>query len=373
MAKQKRRGLKNPNGYGSISYLGKNRRNPYRVRITTGWEYNKETGKYRQLYATLGYFPDRPAAMIALAKYNENPYDLNADKITFSEAWENWSKKDFLERSYSSRKQMEAAYKKCTPLYEMRMKEIKKKHMQDILDAHSDMSDTAQQNIKTVFRNIFRFCMENDLVNKDYSEYLTTKGKENESIHFPYTPEEIALLWDNLHTPIKLRHSKHDFRDEYVTDLVLILCYTGMRPGELAKLECAAVNLEGRYIVWGSKTDAGKNRVIPLHDDIFPLVEARVKTGNKYFVPYKIDKPPTPNQFRDHLFDPLMDLLQLKHLPHDGRHTFSTFAKRFKMDELSRKLVMGHKIKDITDGVYTHKTPEELLEEVNKIVFYEKQ
>lgn len=372
MAKQKRRGLRNPNGYGSISYLGKNRRNPYRVRITTGWEYNKETGKYKQLYATLGYYPDRPAAMIALAKYNESPYDLNADKITFAEAWESWSRRDFMERSYSSRKQLEAAYAKCSPLYDMRMKEIKKKHLQDIVDAHAESSNTAQQNIKTVYRNVYKFCMENDLVNKDYSEFVTIKNNEADPIHFPFTPEEIALLWDNLNTPIKLRHSKHDLRDEYVTDLVLILCYTGMRPGELRLLECDAVNLEGRYMIAGSKTEAGKNRIVPLHDDIFPLVEARVKSGNKYFVPYKIDKAPRPNQFREHLFDPLMEQLGLNHLPHDGRHTFSTFAKRYKMDDFTRKKIMGHKINDITDGVYTHKTPEELVDEVNKIIFYEK-
>ena len=47
-----------------------------------------------------------------------------------------------------------------------------------------------------------------------------------------------------------------------------------MRPGELLNMECANVYVEDRYMLGGSKTKAGKNRIIPLHDDIIPLVKA---------------------------------------------------------------------------------------------------
>lgn len=364
--------MKNENGYGGISYMGKGRRNPYRVRITTGWSIDPETGRAKQEYATLGYFPTRKAAMIALAEYNKDPYDLDAGRITFAEAYEAWSAVDFKERKYNSRKQLEAAFKKCAPLHGIRMKEIKKKHMQDILDKYADQSDTAQQNIKTLFKNTFKFCMENDLVNKDYSQFLTVKGKAAESIHETYTEAEIALLWENLKAPVELSYSKHDKRNIFPADTVLILIYTGMRPSELLEMECANVNLAERYMVGGMKTKAGIGRVIPIHEDILPLVEARMRLGNKYLVTYKTDRPPSYNQYRERMHDPLMEKLYLQHLPHDGRHTFATFADRFKIDELAVKLVMGHKVKDITKGVYTHKTPAELLEEVNKIVFYEK-
>ncbi len=33
--------------------------------------------------------------MIALANYNENPYDIKADSITFSEVYEKWSENYF--------------------------------------------------------------------------------------------------------------------------------------------------------------------------------------------------------------------------------------------------------------------------------------
>lgn len=34
--------MKNPNGYGGISKLPGNRRKPYRVRLTAGWQYQTD-------------------------------------------------------------------------------------------------------------------------------------------------------------------------------------------------------------------------------------------------------------------------------------------------------------------------------------------
>lgn len=374
MAKtRKRRGMRNPNGYGSVSNIGGNRRRPWRVRITTGWEYNEETGRAKQLTATIGYYATRQEAMIALAEYNKDPYDLDADKVTFEEAYNAWFKAESDNVGPSRQAQLRAAFAKCEPIYKIRMKDLKKKQLQDLLDKHSHLSDTAQNNIKSVFKGAFKFCMENDIVSKDYSAFTKIKAPEKESIHKPFTAEEISLLWDNLDFDAPLSYGKKEKRSNYPVDTILMLIYTGMRPSELLNMKCENVNLEERYMVGGSKTDAGKNRIIPIHDDIFPLVEKRVKTGYVYLIPYKIDKPPTLSQYREFFFNPVMDKLKVDHLPHDGRHTFATMADRYEMKKLFIKLIMGHATKsDITEGVYTHKTATELVEAVNKITFLEK-
>lgn len=51
--------MKMANGVGSVYKLSGNRRNPYIVRKTTGWDINTETGKRKQLYVTIGYAPTR--------------------------------------------------------------------------------------------------------------------------------------------------------------------------------------------------------------------------------------------------------------------------------------------------------------------------
>lgn len=66
---------------------------------------------------TIGYYATREEAMIALATYNENPYDIKADSITFSEVYEIWSEGYFPTLSNpSSIRTIKAAYSYCNGL-----------------------------------------------------------------------------------------------------------------------------------------------------------------------------------------------------------------------------------------------------------------
>lgn len=67
-----------PNGYGSVVKLNGNRRKPYAARITIGFEpYLDKNGqvKSRQKYHTIGTYPNQREAELALAVYNNDPYD----------------------------------------------------------------------------------------------------------------------------------------------------------------------------------------------------------------------------------------------------------------------------------------------------------
>ena len=75
--------MKLPNGFGSVYKLSGNRRNPYVAKKTKGWEIDPITGKSKQLYITVGYYPTRKEALTALAEYNKDPFDLHHATITF--------------------------------------------------------------------------------------------------------------------------------------------------------------------------------------------------------------------------------------------------------------------------------------------------
>ena len=82
--------MKNPNGYGSVVKLSGNRRKPYCARKTSGWN-----EKGYPIYMVIGYYADRQSAMIALADYNRNPFDIDLSKITMKELFDKWSARDF--------------------------------------------------------------------------------------------------------------------------------------------------------------------------------------------------------------------------------------------------------------------------------------
>ena len=91
--KPKRRAMRLPNGYGSVKKLSGNRRNPWIVTKTDGWEITPDTGKTIQKKIIIGYYPSRQAGLQALAEYNADPYDVNAAKITFSDVCARWSER----------------------------------------------------------------------------------------------------------------------------------------------------------------------------------------------------------------------------------------------------------------------------------------
>ena len=68
--------MKLPNGFGTVYKLSGNRRNPYVAKKTKGWEIDPKTGKSKQLYTVVGYYPTRKEALTALAEFNANPYDV---------------------------------------------------------------------------------------------------------------------------------------------------------------------------------------------------------------------------------------------------------------------------------------------------------
>lgn len=79
--------------------------------------------------------------------------------------------------------------------------------------------------------------------------------------------------------------------------------------------------------------------------------------------------------FRMKSFYPVLEQLGInktasgkRHTPHDCRHTFSWLCDKYKIDELSKHLMMGHSLGgDVEKSVYGHRTIEELKTEINKI------
>lgn len=338
--------MKNPNGYGSVFKLGGNRRRPWCARVTVGWT---EQGK--QQFKNIGYYEEREEAMIALAQYNHDPYDLDSNKITFAEVYEKWSEEKFPKISQSNINGHKNSYNKSKSLHKMRFKMIRKTHMQRVINENEHLSSQTRQKIKTLFMQMYDFALENDIVQKNYAQFVDI-GKETKTLERkPFAPDEIEMLWANLDKP-------------YV-DTLLIMIYSGMRIGELLILTPDDVNLEERIIIGGIKTKSSIKRAIPIHKRILPLIES--KMNQKYLI-----ENPRGNKFlyrtyHMNYFKPLMKELGMTHLPHDCRHTTATMLNNVGANPLIVKKILGHASTDLTEKVYTHKTNKQLVETIDMI------
>lgn len=338
--------MKNPNGYGSVFKFGGNRRRPWCARVTVGWS---DDGK--QKYKNIGYYEEREEAMIALAQYNCDPYDLDSNRITFSEVYEKWSEEKFPKISKSNAYCHKAAYAKCSFLYDMKFKQIRKMHTQRIINENEHLSSETRKKIKNLLNQMYSFALENDIVNKNYAEFIEIGDIKTKIERKPFTQEEIDLLWKNLNA-------------EYV-DTLLIMIYTGLRIGELLEIKCENIDIEKRIMIGGLKTKAGKDRTIPIHKKILLLIES--KLDQEYLVLDPKGKTFYYQYFHKQYYKPLVKQLGLNHKPHDCRHTAITAMKNAKIDDLLIKKIVGHSSKDITDRVYTHITNEQLVEAIDKL------
>jgi integrase len=155
--------------------------------------------------------------------------------------------------------------------------------------------------------------------------------------------------------------------------MILIGIYSGWRPQELSILKIADIDLENNTMFGGLKTDAGRNRCVPIHSKIRDLIIKRIDQAKELESDYLFNDPDsqsgmrmTYDKYRSR-WNKVMGKLKLSHHPHDTRHTFITLAKDAGLDEYIIKLIVGHSIEDVTEKVYTHRTLNQLKEEIELI------
>ena len=369
----KRRRL--PNGFGQISEIkNRNLRNPFRAMISVGKDTNG-----RPICKPLkpeSYFPTYNDAYAALVEYNKNPYDLEPS-ITVKELYERWLPEH--EKTIKSTRALESAWSYCTAVYDMRVRDLRARHVKGCMEEGTSTyrgqtrtpSASMKNQIKSLFNLMLDYALEYELVDRNYSRTFNLSEETIKEIvtvkqeHIPFTDEEMDLLWQHVD-------------DKMMVDVLLIQCYSGWRPQEIGLLELKDVDLENWTFSGGMKTDAGTGRVVPIHSRIRHLVERKYKEaqemGSLYLFNYvnpnaRLKSTALTYARYQKGFGMIRDELKLnpEHRPHDGRKHFVTMAKKYGIDEYAIKYMVGHKISDITEKVYTQREFEWLKTEIEKI------
>lgn len=339
--------MKNANGYGSVIKLGGKRRKRYAVRLTVGWT---EDGK--QIFKYLGYYASSKEAKAALAGYHSAPVDLKTMGITFEELYGEWSREKFEKISDSAIASYKVAFGKCNSLFNVRFSDLRKTHLQKIVDTQGSTSTKKQ--VKSLFGQLYKYAVENDVTHKDYSKYVEIVAETPLTEKSTFSNSEIESLWVNLW---KVRN----------TDVALILLYTGMRINELFNLKKENVFLEEKYLIAGSKTQAGKNRIIPICEKILPIIEYHLNANTSEWL--LVNTRGNKIQYATFIkrqWDVTMQKLEMDHTPHETRHTFISNLDSLGVNPMVTKRIVGHADSNVTER-YTHKNLPEMLEAVNRL------
>ena len=347
-----------PNGIGSVHQIndGKRRRNPWRARVPSHVEFNAETGKASQKYINIGYFATETEAIEALFEYRKNPYTIEASVCTFADVYEMWSKAKYPSISKVAQYGYIAAFKHSEPIHNIKMRDIRTKEMDEIIQTVNG-GHQVQSKIKTLYNQLFKYALEHDIVQKDYSAFVKLRDKAPETSREAIPKDDIKRIWAEVD------------KGNETAEITMIYIYTGLRATELLEITKDNVNIEKRMMIGGKKTDAGKDRRIPIHRAILPLIEKRMSEDGERLITREAKgkrKPYTYPYFFENCWKKLMHNLNMDYTPHYTRHTCATMMREAGIEEDLRKLILGHKNDDITDR-YTHHTDEMILEAIDKL------
>lgn len=375
--KNSRKKKRLPNGFGQISEIkGQNLRKPFRAMVTVGK--TPEGKPISKLLQPESYFETYNDAYAALVEYHKNPYDLE-ESITVEQLYERWlpGYMDTL-TSDSSKRTMPAAWAYCSQIYSTPMIEVRARHIKGLLDNAYRMengekkyaSSVTKSRIKSLFNMLFDYAVEYEIVDRNYArsfdlaDNIIKEATTAKKSHIAFTDNEMKLLWENIDYPYM--------------DVLLFQCYSGWRPQELGLIKVADIDIDSGFINGGIKTDSGRNRLVPIHSKIENIVRKRMVEANTLGSEYLFNCPETSESSREirltyskyeNRFGIIKNHFGLNedHRPHDGRVQFITMAKKAKLDDFAIKYIVGHKIRDITERVYTKREREWLKTEIEKI------
>ena len=351
--------MKNPNGHGSIYKLKGRRRKPWVAMTTTGWttaiaKKGKRAGQEvpKQLYQIVGYFETKKEGMDALTMHRVDPVSPRVN-LTLEELYKEWSEGKYKHITKATANNYRAAWNHIKKYEKAKFKDLRTSHWQTIIDS-CELSNSTLRKIKIVAVMLYDYAMQNDIINKNYADYITLP-KESKEERETFSDLDIKAMF--------AKAGKIPW-----VDTILIMIYSGMRIGEMLELTKFNVNLEAGVITGGSKTEAGKNRLIPIHPKIMPFIKSWYAKNGDALICREDGKAMSANYYRKRKYYPTLEALEIQRLtPHACRHTFASLMARNGVDTLHIQKIIGHTDYAFTANKYTHPEIEELKKAISKI------
>ena len=328
---EKRKALKRANNTGTVYKLSGRRKAP--------WVAAKNK-------VVIGYYERKTGALDALERLNGKSL-TDKYNMTFAEVFDAWKEEHYKEIGKQGIDSYNTAYKVFAPLHSRKFRDLRTADFQAALDPHMSKSHSTVNKYKQLITQMSNWAIREEICTTNFAKFvrLPENVKKEKDI---FTEEDIQ----------KLESDNSD-----AAKIVLMLLATGMRIGELFSLPLA--DYHGDYVVGGEKTEAGRNRIIPIRPEgkrYFAYFSARAN-GDLLLSGY--DGQKVPANFRRRDFYPLLDRLGIvRKTPHATRHTYASRAVKEGLPPEMLQKILGHADYSTTANIYTHIDAQTLLDAV---------
>ena len=344
VAKKERKKRRRANGEGSVIPRGKS----YSIRITTGWTI--KDGRAVQKFAEKGGFKTQKAAMEYLPTLREEALRPHSsyEKITFDELYDKLMERHAKRVTKSTLQCYTSAHKYFSDIYNLPFADLNTEDWQLCIDDCPHGIRT-KQNMKALGTLMYKLAAELRVfgVNTEtnFASLVWLPPDDSES-RKPFTLEELGKIKAATAAGI------------HGADWILAMCYTGFRPSEFLALKKSDFDAEHWALRGGAKTDAGKNRLVPVHPILRPIIAKRMLLPGEYLFSHYADKPTPINTFRQTDFYPALEEAGIQPVPgprenpsrtpYSARHTFATLMKAVDGSDRDKAALMGHTSYEMT-------------------------
>lgn len=339
--------MKRANGTGSVVKLSGNRRRPYAVKVSGRDSYGHVVQKILSTHERAAEAQAALEAYLAARSAGKAPAADKLD-VTVGEVFDAWKTREYRKLNPASIVSYNAAWNKRVSRYASRkMRSMTLDEWQSILDEDEDegRSQSLINNDAILIKALYAYAMERDIVGKDYSAYLDIPSVGAKRPRDALNDFQFARLE-------KLAASGVPW-----ADTALILCYTGFRVSELLSLTPFSYHPEdGGYLQGGLKTEAGKNRIVPIHPKIRPYLDAWLARHGETIICDGQGRAIPPDRYREYFKAIAEQIGAPDATPHWCRHTFATRLHASGADPLATKWLLGHSTKADITSHYTHET-----------------
>lgn len=330
-----RKHRKRANSTGSISKLSGNRSRPWLVR---------KNG------VSIGTYATRNEAQKALERLTDVPV-TDKYNLTLKQVYERWHAEHSREVESKTLKDYEWAFRLCQPIHDRKIRSILRSDYQALIIAQEvkGRSKGTCNKVRVVLGMLGRWAYEEGITLTNNADNLTTAAKQ------------LSVRETLLDADIKaIKKSKLP-----AADIALILVSCGCRPGELFKVPLA--DCFDDYFVGGSKTEAGKDRVIPIGSDGLEAYQRirkeAIGKGSKLLIDGYKGSHVYSNYAKREWKALMAEIGRDTFTPYTCRHTFITNAIRGGMDLPVLEAIVGHVDRETTK-IYTHLRADDLVEAV---------
>lgn len=340
-----RRRRRRPRGTGTVWKDARNKSRPFVAVAADG--------------TRIGTFATSGEAVKALDDVNASKISPERQTYTLADVYDRWSELHYPKITVKAQQSYTNAYRKAASLHDRRIAELKTEDYQRVLSQmmEAGASRSLCEKERQLFSQLCQYAINQDIIHTNYSTALVLPEAS--------APKTRVLSADEVQA---IRTTTDDARLGETAKIALVLVYTGMRLNELLTARRENIHADDGYLIGGEKTEAGRDRVIPLHPDIMPyILQWLYGNDTPYLIPSKYGLPRDHNNVRKS-FNSLMRKLGIEGVtPHTCRHTAATkFAAAGLPPEVTKQ-ILGHADITTTLNIYTHPDVQNLIENARRV------